>query len=173
MNLKQHLVKGLLLTLFTALLCVTSQAQSLYVLNNNKQLSAYEINDVKCMTFEDGKLMINENVLSHEISLADISYLSFNDYTSVNSISEEEKSTPIEKLNCYPNPCTSQINFELANLEGTIRIEILSTSGQLVLQEPGQNNTLNTINTSGLSKGIYLLKINSDKKTTIATFIKQ
>ncbi|TDP58690.1 T9SS-dependent choice-of-anchor J family protein [Flavobacterium dankookense] len=63
----------------------------------------------------------------------------------------------------YPNPATSNVNIELNSSDENIHsIQVVDMLGKIVLNQ--QNITSNniTINTSLLSKGIYLIKINSE-----------
>ena len=73
-----------------------------------------------------------------------------------------------ENLKIYPNPAD---NFFYINTNEKVQIEIFNTAGQVVLQTQSQNN--DKINVSGLSKGIYFIKINDKGKTTLHRLIKQ
>jgi hypothetical protein len=71
--------------------------------------------------------------------------------TSINTMENKTKTTGI-----FPNPACS--SFQLKNMEGTV--EIYTVAGKLVLSEP--NATEETaIDVSGLSKGIYFVKVKS------------
>lgn len=61
------------------------------------------------------------------------------------------------KLNIYPNPTTDILNFNWNNNQ-TISITIYNTVGQAIMSSE-LTKTTNKINTSNLSKGIYLIEI--------------
>lgn len=176
MKLKHTFGKGVIMPLSLLLFCIALQtnAQSLYVLKSNNELSTFEVENVKCLSFSDGQLMITERDSSCEISLSEIRHISFSNSADNTTNLEENKSTTIQKLNCYPNPCTSDLNIDLKELEGSINIEVLSTSGQTMLSQNKVNSKdIYTLNVSGLSDGIYLLKVASEGQMTMTSFIKQ
>ncbi|MBL7772182.1 MAG: T9SS type A sorting domain-containing protein [Chitinophagaceae bacterium] len=77
----------------------------------------------------------------------------------------------------FPNPATDLIHLNFnSNSTGTISIQILSMDGKIIHQEKQMqkkgNNSLH-INTSGLSKGMYLMHVSStDKNKTIRFAIR-
>ncbi len=85
----------------------------------------------------------------------------FNDisqvYTSSPLVSKSENDITI-----YPNPTSNQLNF--STTEEISSIEIFSANGQLKLKI---KNPAESINTSGLIDGIYLLTITTDKNELV------
>jgi hypothetical protein len=77
----------------------------------------------------------------------------------------------LKNLSVYPNPAQDVLNiqFDLAK-SGNISYELLNTMGQRVINEQlGQRNegsNIHQINLSGLTKGIYLLKLNNGDNST-------
>jgi len=72
----------------------------------------------------------------------------------------------------YPNPVSNTLNLSSKeNIEAS-SINIYNTLGQLVLVIPNAQNT-KSIDVSSLSAGNYFIKINSDKGTSNAKFIKK
>jgi hypothetical protein len=67
----------------------------------------------------------------------------------------------------YPNPFTSKINIE--NETGTEYFELVNAQGQLVWS--GKN--IETADFSGLSEGIYVLKIRRDEVVEMVSVIKK
>jgi hypothetical protein len=71
----------------------------------------------------------------------------------------------------YPNPVGDLLNYKVSawdNSKGSIII--LDVNGKIILEEPVYADSeilTGTINTSGYSKGLYLLKISSEKGTLI------
>ncbi|MFA8299778.1 MAG: M14 family zinc carboxypeptidase [Hyphomicrobiales bacterium] len=70
-------------------------------------------------------------------------------------------------INVYPNPATDQLNIVM-DIKGAFSYQIYSINGTLKLN--GVSNT-HKIKLSGLSKGLYLLKVSNDDKVYRSKFI--
>jgi hypothetical protein len=70
---------------------------------------------------------------------------------AVNAISS------LNSLHIYPNPTTSQINFELKNPEIT-SIEIFDLAGNRIAIMPANKNDIVTYNAENLSSGTYFFR---------------
>ena len=77
------------------------------------------------------------------------------------------------RVNIFPNPTTSVLNFSANNLSLNSAIEIYSLDGKLMLQSSINNSQNNKLNVADLNAGIYFVKIISGEKTGIAKFVKQ
>ena len=80
-----------------------------------------------------------------------------------------ETAKPAETLIVYPNPAQNILyvnNYMLNNA----RIEIINFQGKVVLSK---NSNANTIDISGISKGVYVLKLTGSKIIQIAKFLKE
>jgi len=73
-----------------------------------------------------------------------------------------------QSINFYPNPVTNILIVD--SKIPLIKVEIYSILGQLVKEV---NSDFNSISTNNLSKGIYLVRMYSDKGTTVRKLIKQ
>ncbi|MDP1725933.1 MAG: SBBP repeat-containing protein [Bacteroidota bacterium] len=84
-----------------------------------------------------------------------------NDYTYNNNI------------NIYPNPNSGIINIDINGIRNNIYVQILNSTGQIVLEE-NLNSITSALNIQHLTDGLYLIKIISDN-SIIATqkIIKQ
>lgn len=73
----------------------------------------------------------------------------------------------------FPNPTNDQITIVLKQEDlKNIVISIYNIEGQLLLQQ--QIRTAKTeINTSGFTKGIYVIKLSNDEKSAISRFVKE
>jgi uncharacterized repeat protein (TIGR01451 family) len=71
----------------------------------------------------------------------------------------------------YPNPVNDRLTIETKNSIEVSSINIYNTLGQLVLVIPNAQN-VKTVDVSSLTSGNYFIKINSDKGTSNAKFIK-
>jgi hypothetical protein len=73
-----------------------------------------------------------------------------------------------DEIVIYPNPATSALS--IAGIKGLYRVSVYSISGKLVLDCKG---TANQIDISGLSPGIYLVKILTQKGIITDSFVKK
>ncbi len=71
----------------------------------------------------------------------------------------------------YPNPAKEQITIELSDASSNYEVTIFNVLGKKVysseIQKVGQ------IDVSGLASGTYLVKLNSDNKSSVVRFVKQ
>ena len=72
-----------------------------------------------------------------------------------------------EKINIYPNPADRELNIDIHNVED-FQIEIYNSIGELLISVENQKN----IDISGLSKGLYFIKIGQGQKSSLQRFIK-
>ncbi len=85
-----------------------------------------------------------------------------------------DKNTITESLKIYPNPAKDQLILDLQgteNLKNTI-VSIYDLPGKLLLQQ-NINQSLTHFNISSFAKGIYLIKVSNDKKSTVSKFVKE
>jgi hypothetical protein len=79
-------------------------------------------------------------------------------------------------LVAYPNPCNENIFVQLpALLSNTAMIEIIDLTGKVLATKTIDNKQLSevSVNTTSLTKGIYLLKLTTDNETFIQKIIKE
>lgn len=75
--------------------------------------------------------------------------------------------TPSFEVNAYPNPAHNVVNVNLAEeLPGAVMLSLYNSSGRLVLSKNLDGAPLSSIpvDLGSLSKGIYLLRMDADKK---------
>ena len=82
--------------------------------------------------------------------------------------------TTFRNVSVFPNPCVDYTELRSSSLEGNIKIDIYNISGMKVrtINSIGQSENI-SINMSGLEKGIYLLRIQSNNKIFTEKLIKQ
>ena len=83
-----------------------------------------------------------------------------------------------ELLWVYPNPTSSELNFEVNAQSVTVKIELFNSLSQSVLNTQFDFNSVsassyNTIDISGFAKGVYFLKASWDNNSEIKKIIKQ
>ena len=86
-------------------------------------------------------------------------------YNGINEINETES------FNIYPNPAYNDITIETPQSSGESILSIYNINGQELLK---QNITTNKtqIDISGLSKGVYFVKLANEKTVTVKKIIK-
>ena len=70
----------------------------------------------------------------------------------------------------YPNPAKEELIIE-TNLNTEQRLEIVNLFGQTIYTTYIYRKGI--INTSAFAKGVYILKLSSDKETIVKKFIKE
>jgi hypothetical protein len=66
-----------------------------------------------------------------------------------------------DAFSVYPNPFTDRIVVQSAAHVGSVRVELFTLSGQLVISETRNAAEVISVNTSALSPGSYLLRLSS------------
>jgi len=74
-------------------------------------------------------------------------------------------------LSVYPNPAKDELNINFGDSSGNEIMEIYSVNGSLIRRYP-LINANNKIDISNYSKGLYMVRIKSDKSDAILKFIK-
>jgi chitodextrinase len=77
----------------------------------------------------------------------------------------KEISSTTNDFKIYPNPSNGEFNISFDNPKGDFSIEIYSLIGQKVFEKENTRN--NIISVTNLQKGIYLVKITKDSKSTV------
>ncbi|MDD3079562.1 MAG: T9SS type A sorting domain-containing protein [Paludibacter sp.] len=146
---------NLLLLLFAFSGLLNAQTNSLSILKLDHLTQDFEISSVSKLTFATNVLNINLNAGSTEtISLSDIQKITFNTVSGINNITLDENTAVV-----YPNPATNFIRIK--NITGNnIEVNIYNLSGVRVLNKTLHNQT-ETLDVSGLSNGIYIVKANA------------
>ncbi len=66
-------------------------------------------------------------------------------------------------ITVMPQPASQLITIDLGQNKGLGNLQVFSLDGKMVLQQTLTGNTVEKINVSGLTKGLYILKINLTK----------
>jgi hypothetical protein len=77
-------------------------------------------------------------------------------------VSVNEVGTISSSVNVYPNPTSDVLNVNIKNATGNVNIKLFNMNGQEVYSEvvnANANNFIQTVNTNGLAKGVYTLKV--------------
>jgi hypothetical protein len=94
-------------------------------------------------------------------------YLWVDNLAFTGSVAGIDENNNINNLTLYPNPASENMTIEFNSVSSTtIKIELLDVTGK-VIKNVNANNVIGdykySMNTSDLAKGIYFLKISSDK----------
>jgi endonuclease I len=84
-------------------------------------------------------------------------------------VEEEEIIELSDEIVLYPNPSDGNFYVGFSTLDEPYSIEIISFAGQKVFEK--ENSTDPAISVNHLAKGIYLVKITKDSKTTIKNIV--
>ena len=81
-----------------------------------------------------------------------------------------EDSKNFENLNVFPNPSEGKINlsFNMNDIQ-QVKVDVVSLTGQVVYSENSDNfkgHFERQLDLTGLSKGVYMLRLTSDKGIT-------
>lgn len=77
----------------------------------------------------------------------------------------------LSSIDIYPNPINGYFTIRLKDVKNT-KIEIYNISGQLILQKSLIQNTIK-IDLTDYSKGIYFVKVETDKKAIVRKIVYQ
>ena len=75
-----------------------------------------------------------------------------------------------QKISIYPNPVNDKLNIK-TNSNAEQSIEITNLLGQTVYKNNIRMKGI--VNTSAFAKGVYILKLSSDKETVVRKFVKE
>ncbi|MEI6823855.1 MAG: T9SS type A sorting domain-containing protein [Bacteroidota bacterium] len=89
---------------------------------------------------------------------------------SFGALTPNIQSFELVNFNIYPNPTPDNLNIE-TNSNTEQRLEITNLIGQTVYTSYIYRKGI--INTSSFAKGVYILKLSSDKETIVRKFIKE
>jgi len=76
-------------------------------------------------------------------------------------------------ISLFPNPATGMVNIVLNGISGNAVMNIYSIQGQEVLNKELNGNLKTELDLSGLSKGIYLIRITNEKINLFSKLIVQ
>jgi hypothetical protein len=119
--------------------------------------------------------LINTDVLSLAISETDIYAGTWGKGVWKRSLSEMTGIKEIKKneeLIVYPNPSKNELTIEYSAQFSAGVVSIYNMSGQLIIKQQ-LTVSKSKLDISGLTKGIYLLKLSTREKTTSTKFIKE
>ncbi|WP_086596052.1 T9SS-dependent choice-of-anchor J family protein [Hymenobacter crusticola] len=81
-----------------------------------------------------------------------------------------------DQLQVYPNPVANTLRLSAPELGKSLRLQVSTTDGRVVLSTTGSLEQLNEkINQrlTGLSSGMYILKLTGEKQSYVKRFVKQ
>ena len=99
-------------------------------------------------------------------------YLKTDQYGNITNINDQYNFNT-NHISAFPNPATDNITIDVSSSLNThSTIEILNIQGQTILQKQLQQDKTN-INISGLAKGVYIVKVQTEKGETVKKFVKE
>jgi hypothetical protein len=93
-----------------------------------------------------------------------------------NTVTLVQEANDSREADVYPNPTSGEVTLTLNNeLKGTLRVTMVNSSGsalQIYNYQKSNKAFKQVINTSGLSKGTYFLKMEIGGRVIVKRFIK-
>jgi hypothetical protein len=77
------------------------------------------------------------------------------------------------EIRIYPNPVHGLLNIAIRGAETMLHLQVTDLSGQMVYKETFNNlpaDCIRQINTQGYAKGVYILKLQNDSRSSIVKF---
>ncbi len=142
-----------------------------YDANDNSIIGKEEIwtNNTWVLSYNNSNLNVysNKNIIktfssNDSTALYNAHFISF--FTGI------KENTLNNNVSIYPNPTKDNLTIE-TNLNTEQRLEIVNLIGQTIYTT--NINKKATINTSAFAKGVYILKLSSDKETVVRKFVKE
>jgi hypothetical protein len=86
---------------------------------------------------------------------------------------KEQSINGINDVTIYPNPCIARMNLKInKRIDGIANVSILDVTGKIVIQKQ-TNQTEMVFDTEKLAKGLYLVKVESEKTVLLTKFTKE
>lgn len=93
------------------------------------------------------------------------------EFSENDGIDNAQLSTLDSHLRIHPNPANSQVNVSIAGAEGRAMCTILDLSGREVWNGSWDASQSNTIDLSGFSKGVYMLRVTLGGNSTVKKLV--
>ena len=118
------------------------------------------------MNFSNGSNKMAADEIRFGASYADVAPIS--DLVNAVSIAKGDE----DGLVAYPNPAVNQLNLNFNSKIGTAYISILDLQGRNVITKITTNVTTTSMDVSGLSRGVYFVKVVNGDKIINTRFVK-
>ena len=81
--------------------------------------------------------------------------LIFNNITRASFVTSNENIEETVDVKVFPNPATEQVNFDISNVQGAVKVEIYNSVGQLISNHDIENKSLSLQKTNKMGAGNY------------------
>ena len=112
----------------------------------------------------DGKILVGGNFSTYKGNSESAYLIKLHTEQSLSTTSFDAANVFV----VYPNPVQNVLHLQATNFINIKGVQIIDLQGKIVLEE-----TNDTINVSNLSKGLYIVKIATEKGTFTKKFIKE
>jgi hypothetical protein len=133
---------------------------------NNINLSTCEVRSIcDYLAIPNGEIYIHDNATGCN---------SQEEVEAACEVGLDENATPESQIILYPNPASTQITISTpptTSLKNTF-LTIIDITGQEVLKY-GLTQEQTVIDVSGLSQGVYFVKVSNDRTVKVGKFVKQ
>lgn len=150
-----------------------TKGQNLKIYTQQGEQSSIPISTIRALTFQNQQLNIQFNNQSEaqNIPFEKLQKMTFKVYNNITTTNLQERLQP------YPNPVTEKLNINIPQTQHSenIAIYIFTIDGKPIYQQKHLSNTISTvqIDVKDWLKGMYILKIQSNKKINTHKIIKQ
>lgn len=153
----------------TTAVSLTAQAPAQTAVNQNTTFSAVSTGDaVVTWNFGDGSATLDGNAVNHVFEAPGVYTVVITasngtcttTQTAIVSVSDIATTTGAvvtEGLSLWPNPASDLVNINTGSLKNAV-VEVCDAAGKVIVRE-NLMNQVNTLSTSALSNGIYLVNV--------------
>ncbi len=167
----KHSKKIILLWTTISGFCISSNAQNMFVRQQNGTQHSYAINELKSIKFSLGNVFVHKNNGIDNFQLDTIRYINFTDLMV--GINETNRVNNLS-FALFPNPANNQLNISFSkNIEESGIVTLYTIEGKIVLRQLLHigSNALQ-FNISNLNTGMYICSIQIGNQFSTQKFIK-
>jgi hypothetical protein len=87
---------------------------------------------------------------------------------------DDQPNTSSNKLKIYPNPASDKITIEIKsqNIANSSLLSVYNIQGQLMFEKPVSQRSTN-IDISAMARGVYIVKLTTNKNIEVSRFVKE
>ncbi len=161
-------MKRLLLVLLLSMFWCFLTAQNIYVKENAGNQTAYELGELRNITFSGGDIVFQKtDNTTTNYALSELRYLNFYETSDV-----QEQLLEDGNIVVYPNPVSDYLTVDLKGVSSKGSISIVSLDGKLFYEQQVDKDKTIILDLNKLSQGIYLCRYESEKEVKTVKIIK-
>jgi|ERR1035437_864523 hypothetical protein len=171
--MKQKRAKWIFIFLFAIGLTGIQGQTTLNVKEKSGAQTSFLLNGLSKIIFTPGYISVNKKDGDRsDFALANIRYLNFNIFTSIDPL----KSDGVSEMLIYPNPVLDRLQVRYESLaDEVVQIQVIDTQGRITYQQSLKSQTgtnYTSIPVVSFQKGLYLCRLLHGNKIENNKFIK-